>query len=122
MIRERTPFGFRLSGQDQKAKNLGVKEKEHETCRRGSARGPCGSVGEVDRTPIAPDGFVVTVLLGISGASVGGFVFGVSGGPTGFHIWSIQVAALGAVILLFVCSLVAQHATTDGDDRTTQRK
>jgi uncharacterized membrane protein YeaQ/YmgE (transglycosylase-associated protein family) len=60
----------------------------------------------------APDGFVVTVPLGISGASVGGFVVGVPGGPgtTGLDVWSVLVAALGAVILLFVYGLVARRA------------
>ena len=60
----------------------------------------------------APDGLVVTVLLGISGASVGGFVAGAPGGPGshGFNIWSVLVATLGAVVLLFVYGLVARHA------------
>jgi uncharacterized membrane protein YeaQ/YmgE (transglycosylase-associated protein family) len=60
----------------------------------------------------APDGFVVTVLLGMSGASVGGFVVGVpvGSGTTGFNVWSVLVATLGAVILLFVYGLVARRA------------
>jgi uncharacterized membrane protein YeaQ/YmgE (transglycosylase-associated protein family) len=60
----------------------------------------------------AQDGLVVTVPLGISGASVGGFVFGVPGGPgaTGFNVWSVLVATVGAVILLFVYGLVARRA------------
>ena len=60
----------------------------------------------------APDGFVVSVLLGISGASMGGFVVGVPGGPgaTGFNLLSVLVATLGAVLLLFVYGLIARRA------------
>ena len=51
-----------------------------------------------------PGRFVVTVLLGMAGACVGGFVVGVLGGSgtTGFSIWSVVVATLGAVLLLYV--------------------
>lgn len=51
-----------------------------------------------------PGGIIVTVLIGMAGASVGGFVVGILGGSgaTGFNIWSVLVATLGAVILLFI--------------------
>lgn len=51
-----------------------------------------------------PGGIIVTALIGMAGASVGGFVVGILGesGATGFNIWSVLVATLGAVILLYV--------------------
>ena len=58
-----------------------------------------------------PGRFIVTVLLGMAGASVGGFVVGVLGGsgPTGFNVWSVVVATLGAVILLYLYGLIARR-------------
>jgi uncharacterized membrane protein YeaQ/YmgE (transglycosylase-associated protein family) len=51
-----------------------------------------------------PGGFIVTTLIGMAGAVVGGFVVGILGGTgaTGFNIWSILVATLGAIILLAI--------------------
>ena len=56
-----------------------------------------------------PGGFFVTILIGMAGALVGGFVVGILGGTgaTGFNIWSILVATLGAVILLALYRVVA---------------
>jgi uncharacterized membrane protein YeaQ/YmgE (transglycosylase-associated protein family) len=49
-------------------------------------------------------GCIVTVILGIVGALVGGFVMNLLGYGTvsGFNIWSILVATLGAIILLAI--------------------
>jgi uncharacterized membrane protein YeaQ/YmgE (transglycosylase-associated protein family) len=60
----------------------------------------------------APDGFVVSIPIGISGASLGGFVVGVPSGPgaPGFNVWLFFVPTLGAVILLLVYGLVARRA------------
>jgi uncharacterized membrane protein YeaQ/YmgE (transglycosylase-associated protein family) len=51
-----------------------------------------------------PGGIIVTILLGIVGAFVGGFVVNLFGGAgvTGFNIWSVLVATLGAIILLAI--------------------
>jgi uncharacterized membrane protein YeaQ/YmgE (transglycosylase-associated protein family) len=56
-----------------------------------------------------PGGLIVTTLIGIAGAFVGGFVVDILGGAgvTGFNIWSILVATLGAVILLAIYRLFA---------------
>lgn len=56
-------------------------------------------------------GWIVTILLGVVGAFVGGYVSGFFGGPgvTGFNIASILVAAVGAIIVLFVYGLVARR-------------
>ena len=56
-----------------------------------------------------PGGFIVTVLTGMAGAIVGGFVFRILGGvgATGFNLWSILVATVGAMILLALYRLFA---------------
>jgi uncharacterized membrane protein YeaQ/YmgE (transglycosylase-associated protein family) len=56
-----------------------------------------------------PGGLIVTTLIGIAGAFLGGFVVGLLGGAgvTGINIWSILVATLGAVILLAIYRLFA---------------
>jgi uncharacterized membrane protein YeaQ/YmgE (transglycosylase-associated protein family) len=55
------------------------------------------------------DGVVLDIVLGIVGAFVGGFLFNMVGsvGVTGFNLWSMFVAVLGAVVLL-----VIKHALT----------
>lgn len=47
---------------------------------------------------------VEDVVLGVIGAFVGGFVMNFFGQPgvTGFNLYSIIVATLGAVIIIFV--------------------
>jgi uncharacterized membrane protein YeaQ/YmgE (transglycosylase-associated protein family) len=56
-----------------------------------------------------PGGLIVTTLIGIAGAFVGGFVVDILGGAgvTGINIWSILVATLGAIILLAIYRLFA---------------
>ena len=55
-----------------------------------------------------PGGLIVTTLICMAGAVVGGFFIGVLGGAgaTGFNVWSILVATVGAVVLLFVYQLL----------------
>jgi len=55
-----------------------------------------------------PGGLILTTLIGMAGAVVGGALIGVIGGTgaTGFNVWSILVATLGAVMLLFVYRLL----------------
>ena len=56
-------------------------------------------------------GWIMTIVLGIVGAFVGGWVFSKFGGPgvTGVDLTSILVAAVGAIIVLFVYGLVARR-------------
>ncbi len=58
-----------------------------------------------------PGGFILTVLIGMAGASIGGFVVRILGGTgaTGFNVWSILVATLGAIVLLFVYGLITRR-------------
>ncbi|HEY8040515.1 MAG TPA: GlsB/YeaQ/YmgE family stress response membrane protein [Polyangiaceae bacterium] len=55
------------------------------------------------------EGFLVDVLLGVVGAVVGGFIFGLFGasGVTGFNVWSLIVATIGAIVVLGI-----KHALT----------
>jgi uncharacterized membrane protein YeaQ/YmgE (transglycosylase-associated protein family) len=50
-----------------------------------------------------PGGIVVTILLGIGGAIIGGFIASLLGLGTvsGFNLWSFLVAVGGALLLLF---------------------
>ena len=59
-----------------------------------------------------PGGLVVTTLIGIAGAFIGGLILqflGSAAGVTGINIWSILVATLGAVILLAIYRLFADR-------------
>lgn len=49
-------------------------------------------------------GVVMDIVLGIVGAFVGGFLFNLIGavGVTGFNIWSMIVAIIGAVVVLWI--------------------
>ncbi|MFA7095302.1 MAG: GlsB/YeaQ/YmgE family stress response membrane protein [Gammaproteobacteria bacterium] len=51
-----------------------------------------------------PGGIIITILLGIAGALVGGFIASALGlgGVTGVDIWSVILAVLGAILLLFI--------------------
>lgn len=53
-------------------------------------------------------GAIANILVGVVGASVGGFVFSLFGGVgvTGFNLYSFAVALIGAVIVLFLARRV----------------
>jgi uncharacterized membrane protein YeaQ/YmgE (transglycosylase-associated protein family) len=60
-----------------------------------------------------PGGIVVTILIGIAGAFVGGYlVQSLFGGPsvTNLSLSSILVATLGAIILLAIYRLITRRA------------
>jgi uncharacterized membrane protein YeaQ/YmgE (transglycosylase-associated protein family) len=52
----------------------------------------------------AKQGFIMDIIMGIIGAFVGGFVMNLLGfaGVTGFNIYSILVAILGAIIVIWI--------------------
>ncbi len=58
-----------------------------------------------------PGRLVVTVILGVAGASSGGFVVGVIGGygATGISAWSVLAATLGAVLSLCLYGSIARR-------------
>jgi len=49
-----------------------------------------------------PGGIIVTILIGIAGAIVGGFLAGLVGIGGGGIIWTIIIATIGAIILLAI--------------------
>jgi uncharacterized membrane protein YeaQ/YmgE (transglycosylase-associated protein family) len=50
------------------------------------------------------EGLLLNIVLGVVGAEVGGWVFRLFGmsGVTGLNVYSLLVATLGAVVLLFI--------------------
>ncbi len=50
------------------------------------------------------EGFFLDIVLGIVGALVGGFIFTEAGatGITGFNAYSLLVAVIGAIVVLFI--------------------
>ena len=50
------------------------------------------------------DGFWLDIILGIVGALVGGFLFGLFGasGVTGLNLYSLLVAVIGAIVFLLI--------------------
>jgi uncharacterized membrane protein YeaQ/YmgE (transglycosylase-associated protein family) len=59
------------------------------------------------------EGFVLDIILGIVGAIVGGFLFSLVGAApvTGFNIYSLFVAVVGAVVVLVVYHAVVGRRT-----------
>jgi uncharacterized membrane protein YeaQ/YmgE (transglycosylase-associated protein family) len=59
-----------------------------------------------------PGGIIVTILIGIAGALIGGFVINsLLGGPgvSGITLTSILIATLGAIILLVIYRLITRQ-------------
>ena len=69
-----------------------------------------GLIAGVLATMIVPasSNLVVDIVVGIVGAMVGGFLFNAIGQPgvTGFNLWSVLVAVVGAVVLLGCIRLI----------------
>jgi uncharacterized membrane protein YeaQ/YmgE (transglycosylase-associated protein family) len=59
-------------------------------------------------------GFWLNIALGIIGALVGGFIFDIVGstGVTGLNIWSMIVAIIGSVVVLWIYNAVSGRRTT----------
>jgi uncharacterized membrane protein YeaQ/YmgE (transglycosylase-associated protein family) len=54
-------------------------------------------------------GMLADILLGIVGGLVGGWVVGLLGFGAGGFIWSVVVATLGAIILIWVTRLIKKE-------------
>jgi uncharacterized membrane protein YeaQ/YmgE (transglycosylase-associated protein family) len=63
-----------------------------------------GALGKLISPGDDGGGWILTIILGIIGAIIGGFISSAlgMGGVTGFNIGSILVATLGAVLVLFI--------------------
>jgi uncharacterized membrane protein YeaQ/YmgE (transglycosylase-associated protein family) len=56
-------------------------------------------------------GLLANILVGIAGGFIGGFLMNLIGarGVTGFNLWSLLVAVIGASILLWIIGLVRRR-------------
>jgi uncharacterized membrane protein YeaQ/YmgE (transglycosylase-associated protein family) len=70
-----------------------------------------GALAKIAMPGPDPGGIIVTILIGIAGAFVGGFITrSILGLGSGGFIWTILVATLGAIILLAVYRMVTRRA------------
>ena len=69
-----------------------------------------GILGKLIMPGRDPGGFLLTIIIGMISALIGGFFVQLLGGTgvTGFNIWSILVASLGAIMLLAIYRLIAR--------------
>jgi uncharacterized membrane protein YeaQ/YmgE (transglycosylase-associated protein family) len=60
------------------------------------------------------EGVIMDIVLGIIGALVGGFIFSTLGssGVTGFNLYSMVVAVIGAVVVLLVYHAITGRRRT----------
>jgi uncharacterized membrane protein YeaQ/YmgE (transglycosylase-associated protein family) len=58
------------------------------------------------------EGIFLDIILGIVGAVVGGWLFSMFGahGVTGLNLWSILVAVVGAIVVLWVYHAIVRRA------------
>jgi uncharacterized membrane protein YeaQ/YmgE (transglycosylase-associated protein family) len=73
-----------------------------------------GALGKLIMPGDDPGGIIVTILLGIAGAVVGGFLAGLIGLGGGGILWTIVVATLGAIILLLLYRALIGSRRTAG--------
>lgn len=61
-----------------------------------------------------PGGIIVTILIGIVGAFLGGFLGNMIAGTglNGFSVWSILLAVVGAVLLLWIYRVATRGRPT----------
>jgi len=54
------------------------------------------------------EGFLLDIVLGIVGAVVGGWLFGLTGasGVSGVNLYSLLVAVVGAIVVLFAYHVI----------------
>lgn len=54
------------------------------------------------------EGFLLDIVLGIVGAVVGGWLFGLlgAGGVSGVNLYSLLVSVIGAIVVLFTYHLI----------------
>jgi uncharacterized membrane protein YeaQ/YmgE (transglycosylase-associated protein family) len=71
-----------------------------------------GILAKIAMTGPDPGGIILTIVIGIGGAFIGGFIVSRLSGAdmTGFNLSSILVATLGSIILLALYRLIARRA------------
>ena len=73
--------------------------------------GIAGALAKVIMPGDDPGGFIITIILGIAGALVGGFLASLIGIGGGGFIWTTIIATIGAIILLAIYRAVAGGRT-----------
>lgn len=68
-----------------------------------------GAVAKMIMPGRDPGGIIVTILIGIAGALIGGFIATALGLGTGGTIWNFVLAVLGAVLLLWLYRMVVRN-------------
>ncbi len=70
--------------------------------------GLAGWIGSIIMSTDGQQGIMLNVVVGIIGASLGGYIMQLmgQGGVSGFNLYSLLVAVVGAVGLLFIVKLV----------------
>lgn len=61
-------------------------------------------------------GIMSNIIVGIVGALLGGFLFSLLGagdGVNGFNLWSLFVAVIGSVVLLWIVRLFMNSSTKE---------
>lgn len=60
-----------------------------------------------------PGGIIVTILIGIVGAFLGGFLGNMIAGSglSGFSLWSVLLAVVGSILLLWIYRLATRRRT-----------
>ena len=61
-----------------------------------------------------PGGIIVTMIIGIVGAFIGGYIGSTltGSGLNGFSLWSMVLAIVGAMLLLWIYRLATRNRTT----------
>lgn len=74
--------------------------------------GFAGWIGSLFMGTDASQGIFLNIIVGIVGALLGGFIFNFFGaaGVTGFNWYSLIVAVVGSVVLLWILRLVNANA------------
>jgi len=59
------------------------------------------------------EGLLRDIVLGIVGGVIGGWIFAAAGstGVTGFNVWSLFVAVIGAIVVLLIYHAIVRRPT-----------
>ena len=59
------------------------------------------------------EGLLRDIVLGIVGGVIGGWIFAAAGstGVTGFNMWSLFVAVIGAIVVLLIYHAIVRRPT-----------